>query len=51
MQGCPMTLTPATRCAIAIGVWSARLLGLAVMIVAVGEAANLGVCLLEERRS
>jgi hypothetical protein len=31
--------------------WSSRLLALAVMIVAVGEVVQVGLCMLEERRN
>jgi len=39
-----------TRGIIAISVWSARLLGLAVMIVAVGEMASLTASIIEQRK-
>lgn len=44
------SLTPSTRYLIGIAVWSTRLLGLAVMIVATGEAVQAGLCWVEERR-
>lgn len=44
-------MTPATRCLVATGVWSARLLGLAVMVVALAEVVQVGLCVWEERRN
>lgn len=38
-RGACMTLT-----------WSARLLGVAIMVIAVGEVANLAACWVEERK-
>jgi hypothetical protein len=44
-------MTSATRGTIAICIWSTRLLALAVMVVAIGEAVNCGLCLIEDKKA
>jgi hypothetical protein len=45
------SMTPATRGTIAICIWSTRLLALAVMVVAIGEVVNCGLCLIEDKKA
>jgi hypothetical protein len=43
-------MTPTTTYLKAMTVWPCRLLGLSLMIVAISEVAQFGLCYLEERR-